>query len=656
MSSCKIRRITRHDLGGVVNLPTVRSSATALLLSMVWLSSGAQNTPPQNALVPYGASPNGPSSAHPGKAIYDRACAACHTAPVDARTPKFASLTAMTPSQLHEAMSEGGKMAPMAAGLNESDRSQLVGYLTSGQSATAADWTASIMCPAAQRDVDTRAPIVAAGFAIDPHQMRRLTAAQAGIKANELKQLEVAWTLAFPNAGSGTGASIAGTTMFVTGGGRLLALDTATGCVKWSQALTSRNTPALGEVDGRRVIALSSSRDVVLIDARTGQKIWQANGQATDNVGSIRGGVVIHQDRIIVPISASGVGAGRQPQFECCVGHGAVVALSAKDGSKLWEYHTMPTAQYNGKVSSTGLKQRGPSFEQICSMPLIYAKRGRVLVTTGENTSHPATETSDAVIAIDLASGKEVWTFQAMPHDVWNMACGISKETSGPNCPWNIDGDSGAGRDFDFGAGAVLVENVAGKDMILAGQKSGDTWALDADTGKLLWNLRIGEGTPLGGVHWGITSDGQHVYVPINDPLMGGSQVARPGVFAIDIASGKQTWGYDARPNCAGERGKLVKNCAAKYGFSAAPLVIDGAVVAATLGGEVMILDGKTGALLNTLDTVGPHKTLNGVAGSGGSIDSHALSAGAGMLFINSGYAAFNQTPGNVLIAYRPKR
>jgi polyvinyl alcohol dehydrogenase (cytochrome) len=70
----------------------------------------------------------------------------------------------------------------------------------------------------------------------------------------------------------------------------------------------------------------------------------------------------------------------------------------------------------------------------------------------------------------------------------------------------------------------------------------------------------------------------------------------------------------------------------------------------------VMILDGKTGALLKTLDTVGAQQTINDIPAKGGSIDSHAISAGAGMIFINSGYGGFNQTPGNVLIAYKPKK
>jgi polyvinyl alcohol dehydrogenase (cytochrome) len=598
-----------------------------------------------------------PDASLPGKAAYDKTCALCHATPAEPRIPTFGALTAMPAGLLRDTISEGGKMAPMAAALSEVEKTQLVAYLTSGQIATAGNWPEKMMCAADKRTVDVSKPIASNGFSIDRNQTRGLTAAQAGLKKGDLKNLEIAWAIGFPGQGSGTGAAIVGDTMFVTGGGRLLALDTATGCAKWAIAVNSRNTPSFGELDGRKVLALSVQRDVLVVDAKTGEKIWQANGQANDNAGAIRGGVVIHNDRIIVPISASGVGAGGQAKHECCVGHGAVVALSAKDGSKLWEYHTMPTAQYTGKVSKTGVKQRGPSGAPIWSIPVIDAKRNRVIVTTGENTSHPGTDTSDAVIALDLDTGKEAWRFQAMASDVWNMACGAAKETSGPNCPWNIEGDEGIGRDFDFGAGAILAQGADGKDLVLAGQKSGDTWALDAESGKLVWNIRFGEGTALGGVHWGISTDGERLFAPISDPAFNGARTTpRPGVFAVDIKTGKQAWGFDAKPNCEGERGKLVTNCTTKYGFSAAPLSVDGAVIAATLGGEVVVFDGKDGKVLNVLDTIGPKQTINGINAKGGSIDSHGISAGAGMIFINSGYGGFSQTPGNALIAYKAKK
>ena len=243
-----------------------------------------------------------------------------------------------------------------------------------------------------------------------------------------------------------------------------------------------------------------------------------------------------------------------------------------------------------------------------------------------------------------------------MSSDVWNMSCSSTKAASGPNCPWHFEDGPGIGRDFDFGAQAILATVKGGKDVVLAGQKSGHVWGLDAATGKKLWEQRIGEGTALGGVHWGIAADGERVFAGINDPFPGAEGgPAHPGIYAFDIKTGKQVWGYDAKADCDGPRGKLVTACTMKYGFSAAPMVIDGALVAGTLDGKVFVFDAKTGKILTTIDTVGPQTTNNGVDGKGGSIEAHGLSAGNGMIFVNSGYGSFGQTAGNVLIALKPK-
>jgi polyvinyl alcohol dehydrogenase (cytochrome) len=591
---------------------------------------------------------------HPGKAVYDRSCASCHDNPGTTRAATLAAIQAMSPGQIRSSLTEG-KMQPMAASLSSDEITQLVGWLTINQKPVEANWSDKLLCAADKRTVDLTKPVAVNGFSVDRNQTRSLTAAQAGLKASQMKNLDVAWAIGYPGSSNGTGVSIVGDTMFAALSGRLMALDTASGCAKWSIAANSRNTPTIGEIDGRKVVALSVGQDVLVVDATTGEQVWRASAKATDNNGSIRGGVAFDKDKIIVPISASGVATGGNAKFECCIGHGAVVALSAKDGSKLWEYHTMPTADYNGKVSSTGVKQRGPSGAPIWSVPLVDEKRNRIIVTTGENTSFPGTDTSDAVIALDADTGKEVWKFQAMSADVWNMACGADKQSSGPNCPWNIEGDPGVGRDFDFGAGAILAKGAGGKDVILAGQKSGDVWALDAATGKKLWNIRFGKGSALGGVHWGFSTDGSRVFAAINDPIPGDG-APHPGVYAVDIKTGKQVWGYDAKPDCAGDRGKAVASCEQKAGFSAAPVTVDGAVIAATLDGKVFVFDGKTGEVLKTIDTIGQHATINGVDAKGGSIDAHGLSAGAGMVFVNAGYGAFGQTPGNVLIALKPTK
>ena len=404
----------------------------------------------------------------------------------------------------------------------------------------AVNWSETIMCAAEKRVVDVSKTVVSSGFSVDRNQTRSLTAAQSGLRAGDLKNLDVAWAIGFPGQGTGTGAAIVGDTMFVAAGGLLAALDTASGCVKWSVRANSRNTPSFGDLNGRKVVAVSVGPDVLVVDARNGDTIWQASGQPEGNPGSIRGGVVLYRNKVIVPISASGVAAGQRATFECCVGHGAVVALSAADGKRLWEYHTMRNAEYTGEVSSTGIRQRGPSGAPIWAIPLIDEKRNRVIVATGENTSHPDTDTSDALIALDLDTGQVVWKFQAMALDVWNMACSSNKQTSGSNCPWNIADDPGTGRDFDFGAGATLAKDASGRDVVLAGQKSGDTWALDAESGRKLWNVRFGQGTYLGGIHWGITTDGRRMFAAVSDPVIPGAQTPHPGVTRSISARGSK--------------------------------------------------------------------------------------------------------------------
>ena len=144
--------------------------------------------------------------------------------------------------------------------------------------------------------------------------------------------------------------------------------------------------------------------------------------------------------------------------------------------------------------------------------------------------------------------------------------------------------------------------------------------------------------------------------MPINDPIISSdpSFKSRAGLYAFDIATGKPVWSHLVTPACADKTERGIVNCETRFGVSPAPLVVDGAVIGGTLDGRVLILDGATGKLMREIPTAGPIETRNGVPGRGGSIDSHAISAGAGYVFISSGYGSFSQTPGNVLIALKP--
>ena len=513
------------------------------------------------------------------------------------------------------------------------------------------EWIADTMCALDNRTINLQQSPSFTFTRSDGNNPRHLDAAQAGLTTDDFPKLELAWALAFPDT-SGLRAApvIVGSTLFysATDSGRVFALDINSGCAKWVYTADSRlrSSIAYSGIDESHVLVFSDSAGMIhTVDARSGERIWIASGQASDNQGMLTGTPVVTGDKVIVPVSGSGVITGGNPNYECCENHGAVTALNLRSGEKLWEYHTMPAAAYTGQVSSTGVKQRGPSGAPIWTTPTVDEKRGQVYVTTGENTSHPTTNTSDAIIALDLETGEAKWVFQALENDMWNFGC----SARGPNCIILEDTNS---VDFDFGGPAILV-GTPDRDLLIAGQKSGDLWALDPDTGALVWNQRVGEGTALGGNHWGIASNFDRAFMTINDPKgMNGN--SKPGIYSYFVGTGEPSWFYEVQPKCNDERSERLRRCESLFGFSATPLSVDGAVITGGLDGRLFVFNSESGELIYEYDTVRDYETINGVEGYGGSIDSHSISAGSGMVFVGSGYGQFRQVPGNVLLAFKP--
>lgn len=594
---------------------------------------------------------------HPGKAVYEQYCAACHNQPAT-RAPALSALQQQSAQTLRFTLTEG-IMRQQGSAVPREQFEQLLGYLAAADTG-GADWVAGMMCKPDQRAVDLSQPVAMSMVGVDARNSRRLSAQQSGLTSTDLRSLELAWAIAFPKtSGLRTSAVIVGSTMFYAPvqTGKVLALDTRTACVKWAYDAGGplRSSMSYGDIGGGRMaLVFGDARGTVYsIDPTTGAQIWKTDARH-ESFGGITGAPVLMGNRIIVPVSASGVGRGADPKYECCEGHGDVVALDASTGRKLWTAHTMEDAKYTGKVSSTGVKQRGPSGAPIWSTPAVDVKRGLVYAGTGQATSLPATNTSDAVLAVNLASGELQWSFQALARDVWHLGCQFDPSKSGPNCP---SADDSVLKDYDFGAGVVIGKRRDGRDILLAGQKSGDLWGLDPDAnGKVLWRRTFGMGTPLGGIHWGLAIDDERVFAPINDPqLPVAGYVPQPAMNAVEIETGKVVWSKPVQPDCGSGRQQRFPLCNERYGLSAAPLVIDKSVVAGALDGRLYIYDAASGDIVWQYDTLRDFPTLNGIEGKGGSIESQSVFAGAGMLFVGSGYGQFSQAPGNVLLAFRPK-
>jgi polyvinyl alcohol dehydrogenase (cytochrome) len=275
-------------------------------------------------------------------------------------------------------------------------------------------------------------------------------------------------------------------------------------------------------------------------------------------------------------------------------------------------------------------------------------------VATGDNYSQPATTTSDAVVALQLKTGKIVWSQQTLPGDAYNSSC---RNKTAPNCP------AESGPDYDFGSSALMVRTPDGRDMLVAGQKSGVVYALDPDQkGKIVWQARVGKGALNGGVQWGMASDGQKVYASVGDaaPLRqttGGvlapvgnvdfDQTQGGGLTALRLSDGSKAWfspGHACDPPKPG--------CGPAQ--SGAVTAIPGVVFSGSLDGHLRGYSTEDGQVLWDFDTAKDYSTVNGVAAKGGSMDGAGPVIAGGMIYVNSGYPRNGGMPGNVLLAFGP--
>ena len=383
----------------------------------------------------------------------------------------------------------------------------------------------------------------------------------------------------------------------------------------------------------------------------------------------ITGTISFNGDRLFVPISSYEVAVSGSPSHVCCKSHGGVIALDVSSGDLLWQWHSTKEATEQG-VNSDGQALYGPSGAVVWTTPAIDEKRGRIYFGTGENLSLPATDTSDSIIALDMETGELVWRFQATVGDVWNAAC----MSQGANCPENPGGD------FDFGASVIITQLPDGSDVLLAGQKSGEIFALNPDPdsfdGEILWRRRISQGTTNGGVHWGMGVSGERLIVPIADPERGDLRpdyTPRPGLYALDLTSGELLWENPVQRDCEFDAGKMPRfglqamnssasqtleeqyQCSFYYGLSAAATVTPELVFSGGLDGKIRAFDIENGDILWQTSTAIAYDTVNGVKGHGGAIDVAGQVVADGWLYVLSGYSMFGQLPGNMLLAYRPR-
>jgi len=582
-----------------------------------------------------------------GAQIFASTCATCHSSAQSGRMPSRFMLSQLTPRAIVTAL-EDGVMRAEGAELTHEQRVTLAEYLTGVTYSTEFLPESAYCARRGFAPVDT-SDISWMGYGGNHEGTGFQSAKLADLSASDVPNLELRWAFAFPDA------SQARTKPTVIGGdilvgdqyGHVYAIEAASGCVRWTFAADTGIRGAILVGDNEHGDALAWFVDfrtsVYALDLSDGSVVWK-NRVGRHPEASNTGSPTLHDGRLFVPVSVMEVAVAMDPTYECCTASGAVAALDASSGELIWYHRVIKEEPVESGKNAIGTRLFAPSGAPVWSSPTVDAKRGLVYVGTGENFTRPTTSTSDSILAIDIETGKTAWSFQALEADAWTMACGSKYDQ---NCP------EANGPDLDFGMAPILVTREDDSQILVAGQKSGLVWALDPDNdGEVLWSSRIGKGGALGGVHWGMATDGRRVYAPVGDRAdavivdVNPDRPVSPGMYALDLMNGNQVWGTPAPTDtCLGKQGCFVS-------YSAAPTAIPGVVFSGGLDGYIRAYSTEDGSLLWEYDTTGEFETVNGIAGHGGAIDGPAPVIAGGMVFVNSGYGMFGQMPGNMLLAF----
>ena len=481
----------------------------------------------------------------------------------------------------------------------------------------------------------------------DNHNNRN-AATESQINPANVGDLAVKWVFTTAGDVSATPA-VDDTNVYVPDwGGKLHSIDRETGAANWSIDIgdhnglsavgfggpgggLSRATPAVhgsslifGDQGGREFAYPS----VLSVDKHTGALEWITTVEEHP-AAIVTSSAVVHGNMVYVGVASNDEGfAAFVPNYPCCSSRGSVVALVANTGDVVWKTYMAPD-------SSTGFS--GNSVWG--STPVVDTKRGSVYVTTGNNFSAPADILAcvdladedpdavkacmdvvpgnhfDSVVALDMNTGAIKWATKALPYDAWTVACIFPIPSFGPidpdgnlaNCPMP------AGPDYDFGQGPALftVRGNRGmpRDLLGAGQKSGQYWALDPDDGSVVWVTQNGFGSAIGGLQWGSATDGSRVY----------AANSISGWFGLDAATGEQIWATTPPGGIT----------AATNTFGAATVANGVVFVGSTnpAGDNMFALDAANGDILFSFD-------------SGGSVGSGAAVVD-GTVYWGSGYFVF---------------
>jgi glucose dehydrogenase len=314
-------------------------------------------------------------------------------------------------------------------------------------------------------------------YAGGPDSSRFVPAKQ--ITSANVNQLQVAWS--YPAGQTDFNPVVIRGMVYGRGpNGSFVALDAATGKQIWIhegvQGFNSRGVNYWESKDGKdRRLIFSTQNMLQELDAYTGEPItaFGTNGKVDLRVGLDRDPATINQqtrtpgrvfENLLIMGSATNEEYGSAP--------GDVRAFDVRTGKLVWTFHTVPRPGEFGYDTWPKDAWKTVGGANNWGEQTIDEKRGIVYVPTASpkynfygGNRHGANLFGDSIVALDARTGKRLWHFQMVHHDIWDY-----DNNSAPQL-------------------TTIRQNGRAIDVVAVASKTGYLYVFDRVTGKPIWPI-----------------------------------------------------------------------------------------------------------------------------------------------------------------------
>jgi quinoprotein glucose dehydrogenase len=222
---------------------------------------------------------------------------------------------------------------------------------------------------------------------------------------------------------------------------RVVALDATSGSQVWAYDFMGADAPATrgvaywpgGNGEKPRIIVATRNGNLVALDAATGELIrkFGTNGIANLKTPDILNGSPNAYFGFSSPPTVLGdviVTGGRVQEAPALGASGDVRGFDVRTGKHLWTFHSIPQPGEPGHETWEGDSWKRRSGVNVWTTIIGDAERGIVYLPLAAPTfdrwggdRHGENLFSDSIVAVDARTGKYLWHFQTVHHDIWDL-------------------------------------------------------------------------------------------------------------------------------------------------------------------------------------------------------------------------------------------